>query len=90
VQKFWLDTLERFLATVVEAFCGSAVGALVLNATGTIPLTTIKAAAFVGLSTALISALAFIKALAARYTGNPNSASLATLGSAPVPKIAKK
>jgi uncharacterized protein (DUF362 family) len=81
---FWKDALERLVATVVEAFCGSFITAVVLDAAGVISLGGMKTAALVGLSTALISALTFVKTIAAKYmTKDSESASFATLPATP-------
>jgi hypothetical protein len=73
---FWQDTLERFGATLVEAFCGGTLTAVVLDNVGILHLTDAKQAILVGTSTAVIAALSFLKALAARFLGSKDSASL--------------
>jgi len=79
VTTYWKDVLERFLATLVEAFSGSFVTVVVMDSLGVISLTNAKVAALVGISSAVIAGLSFIKSVAARWKGDPNSASLVDL-----------
>lgn len=66
-KKFWADTAERVLATAAQAAAG---------AIGTTAVIQGIDWRVVGGTAAVAALLSFLKALYARNTGDPNSASL--------------
>ncbi len=66
-KKFWADTVERVLATAAQAAAG---------AIGTTAVIQGIDWRVVGGTAAVAALLSFLKALYARNTGDPNSASL--------------
>jgi hypothetical protein len=70
-KKFWVDAVERVVATYVETFLGLMIGSAFVDS-GKLNMGAVTAAAVA----ALPAALSLIKALVASRLGDPATASL--------------
>lgn len=74
-KTFWLDAIERIVATFVEAFCGTVPAFLILNELGYTTLTNWQTALVAGATSGVIAVLSAVKAIAASFTGDRDTAS---------------
>jgi hypothetical protein len=70
-KKFWVDAVERVVATYVEVFLGLIIGSAFVDS-GKLNMGAITAAGIA----ALPAALSLVKALVASRLGDPETASL--------------